>query len=248
LEIVKTLALASLARLDVAGDVVLVTGLPVAWYDDHDMVEAELTRTFDFVVNGKARTINVTQTYVVPQPFGTLFRALLNDKGEVIDPQGLARREVAIIDVGTYTTDYSLSDRLRYVEPRSGSTQNAMAEVYRLLQRAIASRYDLDLPLHKVERAFREGSVTLMGKTIQIQPLISEAIRSVGDAVVAHAESLWPDRARSYARVMVTGGGGAAFYELLRSVYPHAHLAQNAQLANAQGFQRYGQFKMRRSI
>jgi hypothetical protein len=69
---------------------------------------------------------------VVPQPFGSLFRALLSPTGVLADPDGLAGGRVAVLDIGMHTTDYALADALRYVERRSGSIPVAMARVYEL--------------------------------------------------------------------------------------------------------------------
>jgi plasmid segregation protein ParM len=248
LDIVRTLALTAIQQIGAdGGEVTLITGLPVSWYQDAEDLKSVLQGRHVYWVNGERAWVEVTEVRVIPQPFGTLFRTLLNRRGILTDPKRLTDRRVAIIDVGTYTTDYALSDALRYVEPRSGSTQSAMAEVYKLLQRTIGEQYDLELDLRDVESALRAGAVTLYGDQVSIEPFIKSAVDEVAGAIIAQAESLWPNRARTFAAVLLTGGGASFVHDRVSDVFPHAQLVDNAQLANAEGFWRYGTFKARQT-
>ena len=56
--------------------------------------------------------------------------------------------------------------------------------------------------------------------------------------ILGEAVTLWGD-GRDLLAVLVTGGGGPALLERIRTVYPHARLAPNPQTANAEGFYRY---------
>ena len=59
--------------------------------------------------------------------------------------QDLAQGRVGVIDVGTYTTDYVLVDRLRYVEHGSGTISGAMSRAYQLIGRSLLDTFGLEL-------------------------------------------------------------------------------------------------------
>jgi plasmid segregation protein ParM len=246
LDIVRILALTAIHQVHAEGGLVeLVTGLPVSWYDDREELIDALRGCHDYRVNGEPITVKIRDVHVVPQPFGTLFAVLLTERGILGDPEQLADRKVAVIDVGTYTTDYALSDALRYIETRSGSTEAAMSQVYRMLLRKVETDYGIDIDLNEAELAARDGEITAYGEALNVSPLVRAAIDDVAETIVAEAESLWPDRGRTFAQIFVTGGGAPLMYGPLVDIFPHAHLVAEPQMANADGFYRYGLFKAR---
>jgi plasmid segregation protein ParM len=238
-EVVRLLALAALCQVNANGDTVrMVTGLPVEWYADRDKLIRSLTGFHAFATNGQRQTIHIAGVLVVPQPFGSLFRALLTPAGVLADPDGLAGGRVAVLDIGMHTTDYALADALRYVEPRSGSIPVAMARVYELVRRGVTERHSLTLSLHDAEDAARAGYVTIYGRREPVADLVAGALAGVAQEILGEAVTLWGD-GRDLLAVLVTGGGGPALLERVRTIYPHARLVANPQTANAEGFYRY---------
>jgi hypothetical protein len=96
------LFLAALSELTPAtvADVALVTGLPVAFYDDKEKVTARLVGEHRVQREGRrAQVLRVTAARVIPQPFGALLAAVLDDRGAIGDVT-LAKAAVGVIDVG----------------------------------------------------------------------------------------------------------------------------------------------------
>lgn len=217
----------------------MVTGLPVQWYADRARLEETLAGTYHVTVNGEPSHLEIKAVKVVPQPFGSLFRALLNARGVFVDRDHLAQDRVAVLDIGTHTTDFAYADQLRYVEPKSGSIPVAMARVYELLTRKLADSYGLELSLTEVEQAAHAGRVTCYGEQHTIQPLYKESLHAVGEEIVAHATTLWDD-GKGLAAVLLTGGGAEALAPMIQRTFPHTRVMSQPQLANAQGFYRYG--------
>jgi plasmid segregation protein ParM len=240
IDVVRLLMLGAFHRLGVVeGTVKLVTGLPVEWFTDKDALAAGLRGPHTFTANGTPCTVTVSDVVIVPQPFGSFFRSLLAPDGALTDVNGWARGRVGILDVGMHTSDYALSDALRYVEPRSGSVDKAMARVYELVREAVAQNYDRDASLSDIEDAVRTGKLPHRDQHIGILDLVAGAREAVGRSVVGQAQTLWGD-GDDLAAVLVTGGGGPFFYEEIKAVYPHAQLLDDPQRANAEGFYRYG--------
>jgi plasmid segregation protein ParM len=246
-ELLRMLTLGACHQLGLSGHRIhLVTGLPVRWYTDREQLAKTLTGIYHFSVDNEPQHLEIAMVKVVPQPFGSLFRVLLSPQGVFVDEDRLANTRVAILDIGTHTTDYAYADRVTYVEPKSGSIPVAMAQVYTLLQRALEETYDLEVNLTAVEAAARTGHVTRFGERIDVTTLYQEALAAVSGEILGHATTLW-GAGQELAVVLLTGGGALPFAEHVRGVFPHARLVPQPQLANALGFYRYGlrQFRSR---
>jgi hypothetical protein len=224
----------------------VVTGLPVNWYADRDkVVEQWGGRHVVRRVNGRqvVHRFAVDEVLVVPQPFGSLFEAILGPEGQIVD-EGLAQGRLGVIDVGTYTTDYVLVDRLRYIERGSGTIATAMSKAYQLIGRSILDTYGLELRMHQVDRAVREGRVTVFGEERTVDWLADPVLDALAEEILAEAGTLWGD-GRDLKVVLVTGGGAMALGERIRRRYAHARVLPDAALANVNGFFKYGQRKWR---
>jgi plasmid segregation protein ParM len=230
----------------------VVTGLPVNWYADRDKVVEQLSGTHVVRrVNGRqadgphppVHRFAVEEVLVVPQPFGSLFDAILGSDGQIVD-EGLAQGRLGVIDVGTYTTDYVLVDRLRYIERGSGTLSTAMSRAYQLVGRSILDTYGLELRMHQVDRAVREGQVTVFGEERRVDWLADPVLDALAQEVLAEAGTLWGD-GRDLKAILVTGGGAMALGERIRRRYAHARVLPDAALANVKGFFKYGQRKWR---
>lgn len=242
-ETVKLLALFALTGLRITGECALVTGLPVAWYGDREAQAHALLGEHDYTFGDSedncAYYLNIATVKVVPQPFGCFFRTIIEPDGRILDRQGLARKRVAVIDVGTHTTDYAVSDALRYVDPKSGSIDVAMARVYELIQRQVERETGRVLSDRDAEIVSRVGVYADAGQEIDASAIRDHALETVGRQVLAQAQQLW-GAGRDLSAVLVTGGGGHAFIDRINAQYPQARLVENSQIANAEGFYRYG--------
>lgn len=223
----------------------LVTGLPVSWYGDKEVLTSALQgrHVVRYRIGEKERIarLDVGRVLVVPQPFGSLFSRIIDDEGVLVDEE-LAGGRVGVIDIGTYTTDYILVDRLRYVERGSGSIPSGLSQAYRLLAQAIEDRWGLTLALHEVDRVVRDGAVRVFGMQEPIADLTKPIFSALAEEVLAEAISLWGD-GRDLDAVLVTGGGAAVIGDRVARRFPHAQLLGDPAMANVRGFWRYGQRK-----
>ena len=244
----RLLFLAALSELVGGGDqrFHVVTGLPVNWYADRDKVARQLGgKHIVRRVNGQqiVHRLTVDEVLVVPQPFGSLFDVLLGPDGQIVD-QELAQGRLGVIDVGTYTTDYVLVDRLRYIERGSGTIATAMSKAYQLIGRSLLDTYGLELRLHQVDQVVREGQVTVFGEARTVDWLADPVLDAISQEILAEAGTLWGD-GRDLMAILVTGGGAIALGERFRQRYAHARVLPGAALANVNGFCKYGRRKWR---
>ncbi len=216
----------------------VVTGLPVEFFSDRPEVVESFEGAYNITTD---RTIKfaVDSVFVAPQPFGSLFRELLNEQGKIVSDT-IEGGRVGVIDVGTYTTDFVVSHELRYVQRLSGSIRIGWSEVISQVQQALADLYRLALMPHEVDQALRAGEVRVRGESVSLEKLIKPAVTDIETAVVARARDLWGEGA-DMDMILVSGGGGPHLYDAIHDVYPHARLLDDAFWANAEGFYRFGQ-------
>jgi plasmid segregation protein ParM len=216
----------------------VITGLPVGFFGDR----AEVVKSFEGtyrITTDHAIKLAVESVFVAPQPFGSLFRELLSEQGKIAQSD-IERGRLGIIDVGTYTTDFVVSDDLRYVQRISGSIPIGWNEVTSRVQQALGDLHRLELKPHEVDRAVQAGEVRVRGEPVLLKPLIEPAMADIQTAVIARARDLWGEGAQ-LDMILVSGGGGPYLFDAIHDVYPHARLLDNAFWANAEGFYRFGQ-------
>jgi len=216
----------------------VITGLPVGFFGDRAQVVESFEGAYR-ITTDHAIKLAVESVFVVPQPFGSLFRELLSEQGKIVQSD-IERGRLGIIDVGTYTTDFVVSDDLRYVQRISGSIPIGWNEVTSRVQQALGDLHRLELMPHEVDRAVQAGEVRVRGEPVPLKPLIEPAMADIQTAVIAHARDLWGEGAQ-LDMILVSGGGGPYLFDAIHDVYPHARLLDNAFWANAEGFYRFGQ-------
>ena len=215
----------------------LVTGLPVEFFNDRADVINLFEGTYQITTDQPFR-VTVESVFVAPQPFGSLFRELLNEQGRINSTE-IEKGRVGVIDIGTYTTDFIVADELRYVQRLSGSARIGWSKVVSKVEQALGDAYGLDLTQHQIDRALNAGAVRVRGTAIPLQDMMEPAIAEVRSAIIARARDLWGEGV-SLDTILVTGGGAVHLYDLIHEVYPHARLLDEAFWANAEGFYRFG--------
>jgi plasmid segregation protein ParM len=225
-------------------EITVVTGLPVGDFNDTNKQRLREMLLGEHSVNrsGKrARQFEVNGAYIIPQGVGSLFYLVLDRQGKLVDGD-LADGRVGIIDVGTLTTNYILSDRLRYVEVDSDSITTGTAEALRKVAKELRDEYGLDWTLHlsKVDRAVRQGQVEIQGRPVEIGDLVKRHFDAIAETITAHARTLWGTGLELKA-IVVTGGGSYKLVPYIAKAFPHTRTAgSDPQFSNVIGYLRAG--------
>lgn len=244
----RVFTLAALSELNVSGDIYLVTGLPVKWYKrDHETLRRQLTGQHQINRVGRPpATVNIVDTLVTIQPFGSLFSLIFNDDGKIINSD-LAKGKVGLIDIGMFTSDFIVAERGEYAETGSGSTTTAMGSVYDLVAKAIEEQYDYALQMHDVDRAIRAGNVRIRGQSHSLAGLIDPILRGVANNILSEIAKKWRNIANGLDGIFVAGGGGSTIGPYLCDTFPHIQILPNGSKTNVVGYYYYGLFKQRRA-
>jgi len=237
------LALAALTELTSAkrAELRIVTGLPVAFYDDRQMVLDRLLGHHRAQREERnAQSLQVVEAKVIPQPFGALLAGCLDDNGRITDTE-LATGAVGVIDVGGKTTNLLSVNRLSEIGRETASVNAGAWDAVRGLRSWLDTQYpDLELRDHQVVEAIIARQVKYYGESLDLSRQVEDVLEPLAEQVLAQATQLWNGGAALDA-ILVSGGGALLLGPLIRRHFRHARVVEKPVWANALGFWRFAE-------
>ena len=236
----------------------LITGLPVAYYDDKQKEILAQTLKGKHVVRfdwDRNNTYKYTIEYiikdvkVIPQPMGTFFDFILNTKGKLNKEavgeellQSFIDGTVAIIDIGYGTTDFCVVKELEYIERSSGSLDKAMGTVFEIIANELIQYSGMTIPIHILTDAvIKRGNITLDGKIYDLKDITYRALKSVFDEILISIKAAW----RTEYQIdyyIITGGGSItmrSFFQEELGGKGTLYTPKSAVFSNVMGYWKY---------
>jgi plasmid segregation protein ParM len=246
----RTLAVSACAPLaDGNSPVRIVTGLPISFFRKHKDTLTQLLQQRHVVTllkpNGEKdeRALNVDRVRVIPQPFGSLFNVMLNDLGKPVSQRFISEK-IGVIDVGFRTADYSISDKTRYSERGSQSTDSGISVAFTAIANALQEKSGVAVELFRLYESVTRGTIKIRGKRYDITAPVKQAFVALATRIATEANRLWSDDWDLDA-IVITGGGGGVLAPYLQPLLEGEVIPmptdQDARLNNVQGYYKYGQ-------
>jgi plasmid segregation protein ParM len=169
----------------------VVTGLPISTYrEKREQVANELSGRHAFAAidpAGRRRRVvlEIAEVRVLPQPFGTVYDLLLNDVGE-IGSRDLLQEKVGVIDVGFQTSDFTVADRISFLERASGSTESGIGRAFSVIAGKVREKSGVSVELYRLYDAMQQGRIKVRGSTFDLGRLIEH--------VLTQLPRTWPPR------------------------------------------------------
>jgi plasmid segregation protein ParM len=220
----------------------IVTGLPVAFHDDFAVVRDRLLGDHRVQREGRhAQVFQVVACNVIPQPFGSLLTATLDDRGRIVD-RDLATGAVGVVDVGGKTTNLLSVNRLSEIRGETGSVSVGVWDVVRMMRDWLSAHYPglEELRGHRIVDAIIAREVRHYGERVDLTAIVEDTLEPLADQVLAEASRLWGDGATLDA-VLVSGGGGLLLGPYIERHFRHARVIEEPVFANALGFWKFAQ-------
>jgi len=219
----------------------VVTGLPVAFYNDKAVLRERLLGVHKVTREGRhGQTFKVNECRVIPQPFGALLAAALDDRGRIAD-QDLATGSVGVIDVGGKTTNLLSVKRLAEIGRETESVSVGAWDVVRAVRGFLVDRCpNLELRDHQVVEAIIARQVRYYGQAVDLKPVVDAALEPMANQVIAQASQLWNGGA-GLGAILVAGGGALLLGPYLKAHFRHARIVSEPVLANAEGYWKLAQ-------
>jgi plasmid segregation protein ParM len=220
----------------------IVTGLPVSFFADHLVVRDRLLGEHKAQRQGRhVQSFRVVDCRVIPQPFGALLAATLNDRGRIID-DGLATSSVGVIDVGGKTTNLLSVNRLSEISPKTGSVSIGVWDVVRAVHEWLSDSHPglEKVRPHQLVEAIIARRIDYYDGSIDLTGVVEEKLESLAAQVLAEATRLW-DSGATLKAVLVTGGGALLLEPYVQRHFRHARVVDEPVFANALGYWRFAQ-------
>ena len=253
----KPLALSAAARM--VGPhlpVGLVTGLPIGYYREYkDELARILLGDHKVVVTSiggkrEEKVIKISEVKVIPQPFGSLFNLMMNDLGELGDKR-YVREKVGIIDIGFKTSDFTVSDRMRYSERGSRTTDSGIARALNVIAGKLREKSNVNVEIYRLFDAIECGMIKIRGKEYDLKGLTEHVFGQLATTIANEVDRLWTDD-WDIDTIVLTGGGGAVLAKYLQPLINGqvviVDASRDARLCNVQGYWKFGKHHWARGI
>lgn len=246
----KTLALTALAPFADDGDPVrLVTGLPINFfrrYKDSLTTLLQARHQITLVLpNGERKDKNllIDRVRVIPQPFGSMFNLMLNDFGKP-SSQRFLNEKIGIIDIGFRTADYTISEKTKFSERGSLSSDSGISAAYTAIAHLLQEKSGVTVELYRLYEAVTRGNIKIKGTRYDLTGLVQQAFQQLAVRISTEVNRLWADDWDIDA-IVITGGGGAVLAPMLAPLLEGEVLPMpadvDARLNNVSGYWKYGQ-------
>ncbi len=232
----------SLFCRDAMNDFYVVTGLPPGRMHLADDLVSRLRgdHTVTRHVGNRRHdlSIRLDTIDVVPQPLGTFWAEVLDNRGQLRDDSRLLSGRVGIIDVGFRTSDFATIIDGEYAPAWSRTVPIGMSTGYDNLAQALAERFGLERETYTLDNAVIEGRINVSGRRENISDLRDEVLEDVATKLLIEVQSLW--QLQDYDTILLTGGGGHVLDRHLRPHVAQFLLVEDPVSANARGYYAWG--------
>lgn len=182
-------------------------------------------------IDSIAKSVVVDKVIAIEQPWGTLFKTILDGDGKL--NKDLATKGIAVYDIGFKTNDGIVFKDLDVIGRLTINSKNGMFVAFQQIQDRISGRFDgLEVKLFEVPDIIKKGSI--QGKSIV--DIIEDAFLALAHNIALEINSKWAD-AWEIEQIIFTGGGAGLLKPYLIQAFKDAQF--EGAHANADGLLRY---------
>jgi hypothetical protein len=213
---------------------VIVCSIPVSEYADGQADRVRENVIGAYVIDGLAgvslyANVEPRNVIIIPEGAGSYFQALY------APGSNLARREVAILDVGFYTTDLVLFNQGNYVAGSARSAKHGVQQVASAVHRYLRQQHRYEGDLWAVDSALGEGCIQIGNDCRNFVETRDDAYADLWGDILAFYRS--SKGSRTPGAVVLSGGGAEGVYRFLPEELKGEgwRVATNPRRANAEG-------------
>ncbi|MGB9812414.1 MAG: hypothetical protein ACPLVF_02080 [Thermovenabulum sp.] len=219
-------------------EVELGLGLPISIYRTKKNDIIQTYNNLEAEVEGEnmpKKKIKIKNVYVMPQGLSAIYSI-----NEQIPTEG----KMGIVDIGYYTTDYTLLEckpnELTPLRSYSDSLRVGISDAAELVAQKFAEitkQHSLDLS--RAQTIYEEGKVFYKGVEYDLTKHKEEARKKIANIIRGGIASKWEDELTYVKKLYLVGGGASELYNSMKEIIPQAELIHDPQFANAKGYLEY---------
>ncbi|WP_200259953.1 ParM/StbA family protein [Halorhodospira neutriphila] len=228
----------SLYARETVNNFYVVTGLPPGRMHMADDLVRQLRGDHEVIrYTGASRfgvSIRLEHIEVVPQPVGTYWSEVLDERGQLRPDHPLLQGRVGVVDIGFRTSDFATVIDGEYSPAFCRTVPLGISFGYEEIAQALSTQYGLEREQYALDEAVISGRVNISGRPVDITDLRDRIFGDIGTKLLVELRSLW--HVQEYDHIIITGGGGRVLERYMRPELPQARLAEDPLTANARGY------------
>jgi plasmid segregation protein ParM len=213
----------------------VVVGLPSGLF----MAQRQALRTRVTALLSKllkdGQTLNVRPQ---DQAFGPLQEIMFSPDGNLDPSRDLDNELWASIEVGQFSTDFSLFEQGERIEEAAGSC-NGMYTVYERLMPMLAA-VNLPNDFIAIDMAMRNGEITVFNEKHDVRELVERAVSPLLEEIIETTTVRFGTRRKYLTGLVIAGGGAPLLFKGLKEFIPCARMPEKPRFSVAEGFCRLG--------
>ena len=226
----------------------LVSGLPIGFFkQNHERFNELLTGHHSVTFhsqNGQETTkeLHINKVRMLPQPLGSVLNLLMDDNGKIVN-KTLANQKVGVVDIGFRTTDFTILDRLRYIDRGSRTMESGIAKGFSVIANKLREKCGVSVELYRLYNAAETGSIKMRGNRVNFVKIRDEVYSQLAASIANDIDRLWAADWDIDA-IILTGGGCRDLAQYLRpqitgNIIP-VETNRDPRLNNVLGYIKYG--------
>jgi|GEM_PF-2505836 len=211
-------------------NVQLITGLPQALFatKKEDLMRI-LSGEITFSIGSSSCSLTI-DPIIIPQAAGAVFyQAAINES--------ILREAVGVIDVGTYTTGFSVIEDGRFISKRSNGVTIGVSQLAMAIKDYLAKEYGHHVDNAKIPQILMDKAVRHRGNCIDLSEVIGRLALLVARPLLDKIKKTW--EGGNDLLIFIAGGGAPYYCEAIKTELPHAAIMPDSFFAVVRGMHTY---------
>jgi len=228
----------------------IVSGLPIGYFKhNHKRFNEILTghHKISYIQPDGSKIVKeiyINKVRMLPQPLGTILNLLMDDKGKIVNEE-LAKQKVGIVDIGFRTTDFTIMDRLRYIDRSSRTMDTGISKAFGVISNKLREKCGVSVELYRLYKAAELGTITMKGHGLNFAKIRDQVYAQLAGTIANDIDRVWAGD-WDIDTIVLTGGGCMELAKYLQplisgNVIP-TDMNVDARLNNVQGYLKYGRY------
>ncbi len=228
----------------------IVSGLPIGYFKhNHQRFNEILTGhhkvSYTQPNGGKVtKEIYINKVRMLPQPLGTILNLLMDDRGKIVNKE-LAKQKVGVVDIGFRTTDFTIMDRLRYIDRSSRTMDTGISKAFAVISNKLREKCGVSVELYRLYKAAELGTIQMKGHGLNFAKIRDQVYAQLAGTIANDIDRVWAGD-WDIDTIILTGGGCMELAKYLQplisgNVIP-TDINVDARLNNVQGYLKYGKY------
>ena len=228
----------------------VVSGLPIGFFkQNHDRFNELLAGHHKVTYHshdGRETTkeLYINKVRMLPQPLGSVLNLLMDDNGKIVN-KTLANQKIGVVDIGFRTTDFTILDRLRYIDRGSRTMETGIAKGFSVIANKLREKCGVSVELYRLYYPAEAGSIKFRGHRFNFAKIRDQVYTELATSIANDIDRLWAADWDIDA-ILLTGGGCRDLAQYLKpqitgNIIP-VEANRDPRLNNVLGYIKYGQY------